>query len=747
MTRVTRRPIITLIGAVMLLVAARIAFADVSATVPADSMMSPPAEAVAPVAVEPPVSAPVIAPVSPPVAVPSTPVSDLPEIVVTGARSPRPRRTTPDTVSVVSKESLDGRNVTDLAGAIEQVPGADVVRYGAPGSVAAVFLRGARGSQSVVMQDGRPINAVGSGDADLARVPVGAIERVEVVRGAAALLHGSGALGGVVNVVTPRPPSESSGSVEARGGSFGSRWLHADAGGALGPVRWLLGGDETATDGHRRNSQGRGTNAIVKLEAFENPVLSIGFTAGDAKTGTPGTRPPADPGARSESQKQFGDGEISSLIDGQRDARRAFDSGVTYVPWVGHAFIARSYIEVTNLDFTYGWVPYDSMNFVYLPKRIDTTHTRAYTQGEELQYQGGPFLLEDIRVTLGTTLRAEQLWNTQDSYDTGGGDGTLGTERIHALIGQRSVYLSTSLKPLARISELTGVGGFDRLTISLGGRSDNHSQFGAIRNGHAGATLDVGAALLKASAGTAFRAPAINDLFWPATVYDRGNPDLQPERGRSVEWGVERTREGLFVRVGGFVRTVRDQIDWAPDAAGVWSPTNIGYVRARGTEAEGSVTRGRFTLAGSLTAIDAMQRQTEVSEVMYDFVSGVDVPVRYEKREHRVSHTPRFISAGTFSMRLKRGTTAAVSVRHVGDRLLHTVDYTNYPVLGTAVKRLPPVTLLGLRVSRPLGQDTEAYAGVDNLTDRQYSDRFGGVKDRDYPMPGRTFYAGARVSW
>lgn len=799
MTRVTRRPIEVLIGAVTLLMIARLALAGESATTisepavsgtPAVREVAPPEPSGAPGDVQP---APSIDPgmrvyphdrmerltslqdlplhwslssaglsttafderlqslrsPSGPAPAPAEPDRALrfPEIVVTGARSPRPRRTTPDTVSVAAPDLFSGRNVTDVAGAIEQLPGVDIVRYGTSNSVAAVFLRGARANQSVVMQDGRPVNAVGSGDADLARIPAGAIERVEVVRGGAALIHGSGALGGAVNVVTPRPPAESAGSVDARGGSFGSRWMHADAGGPCGPVRWLLSGDESATDGHRRNSQGRGTNVLAKLEAMENPVVSVGFTALDSETGTPGTRPPADPAARSVSQVAFGDGEVSSLIDAQRDARRAVDTAVVYTVCPGHVATIRHFTEFAELDFKYGWVPYDSSTYSYLPPRIATTHTHSDTQGLEAQYQGGPFLAEDVRVTAGAGWRKERLRNTEDSYDTGGGDGPLGVERIRARIEIGSAYLTSSLRPLARFGDLPGISCLDQLTVSFGGRNDRHSRFGAIRNGHVGAALDVGPVVLKTSAGTAFRAPAINDLFWPSTVYDRGNPGLLPERGRSVDWGIERTADGVYARVGGFVRTVRDQIEWAPDAAGVWTPTNIGYVRARGAEAEAVVTRGRFTLSGSLTSIDAIQRQREVAEVTSDPVTFADIPARYEVREHRVSHTPRFISAGTLTMKIKRGTRVGVSVRHTGDRLLHYTDYSNWPLYGTAVKRLPPVTLLGVRISRPLGKGAEAYAGVDNLTDRTYSDRFGGTKDRDYPMPGRTFYAGAKVNW
>ena len=123
-------------------------------------------------------------------------------------------------------------------------PGVAVTDHGGVGRHASVSIRGASAEQVKILLDGVPLNPSAGGGVDLSSIPPQWISRVEVVRGTEGVHHGTGALGGVVNVVTaaPRPGSW---SASATGGSFGT--YQADAQGAAGGERWgLLGSFATS---------------------------------------------------------------------------------------------------------------------------------------------------------------------------------------------------------------------------------------------------------------------------------------------------------------------------------------------------------------------------------------------------------------------------------------------------------------------------------------------------------------------
>ena len=102
----------------------------------------------------------------------------------------------------------------------------------------------------------------------------------------------------------------------------------------------------------------------------------------------------------------------------------------------------------------------------------------------------------------------------------------------------------------------------------------------------------LGASLLLAdgvrifcNAGTAWKIPSLDDLFWPATAFAAGNDRLRPESSWTLDSGVRLVPlEGLQFRVTGFLQHVVDMIHWQPSAGGVWRPANIGEVLAHGLE-------------------------------------------------------------------------------------------------------------------------------------------------------------------
>ena len=76
--------------------------------------------------------------------------------------------------------------------------------YGPQGQTKTVSIRGSTSSQILVLVDGIRLNSSFDGWVDLSRIPVDAIDHIEIVRGGASSLWGTGAIGGVINIITKK---------------------------------------------------------------------------------------------------------------------------------------------------------------------------------------------------------------------------------------------------------------------------------------------------------------------------------------------------------------------------------------------------------------------------------------------------------------------------------------------------------------------------------------------------------------
>ena len=146
----------------------------------------------------------------------SVPPATLPDVVVTPTRVPTLIDGIPAGVTVIDRNEIATRGYTTLPEALEAVPGLLVVQSGGPGGNASVFIRGTNSNQVLVLRDGVPINDPSDpgGAFNFGVDTLADIERIEVVRGPMSSLYGSGAIGGVINLITRRGSGAPHGSVE-----------------------------------------------------------------------------------------------------------------------------------------------------------------------------------------------------------------------------------------------------------------------------------------------------------------------------------------------------------------------------------------------------------------------------------------------------------------------------------------------------------------------------------------------------
>ena len=181
------------------------------------------------------------------------PVAPLPEILVHGASTvPVEAPRVGSAVTVVTAEAIRDQGAQTLPDVLRQVPGLAVSQAGGRGGITQLRMRGAEANHSLVVVDGVPINDVNNGDADLANLPVDAIERIEVVRGPQSGIWGPNAQSGVVLITTKSGRGLARPELNARveGGSFGTLQGSVSVRGAQGPFYGALSLSGLRAGGH-----------------------------------------------------------------------------------------------------------------------------------------------------------------------------------------------------------------------------------------------------------------------------------------------------------------------------------------------------------------------------------------------------------------------------------------------------------------------------------------------------------------
>lgn len=134
------------------------------------------------------------------------PAQKMPEVVVTATRVPTPVQAIPASVTVITRQDIETHGYNTLVQALSAVPGLRVSPSGGPGQVASAFIRGTDSNHVLVLRDGMPITDASdaNGAFNFGVDTLADIERIEIIRGPMASLYGSGAVGGVINLISRR---------------------------------------------------------------------------------------------------------------------------------------------------------------------------------------------------------------------------------------------------------------------------------------------------------------------------------------------------------------------------------------------------------------------------------------------------------------------------------------------------------------------------------------------------------------
>jgi vitamin B12 transporter len=508
----------------------------------------------------------------------------LEPVVITATKIETPAERLGATVTVITEEEVELHRWETLGDALRSVPGVDIQRSGSLGKTTSIRIRGATPQQVQVLVDGVRVKSPTTGSAELADIAVDQIERIEIVRGPQSTLYGADAIGGVVNIITKRGRGPFSSYTSLEAGNYGTHRERAGFSGSAGIFDYSLSGSWLGSDGQFDNDglkQGAlSTRMGVTLPANGHLGLSVRYTDTESELPMDGLTPTAqspffvlDPNAEQHSET------LTVALEWTHKPVEWFEMRARYGQfwnWLTFRDPATSADTAAgNLDELFG----------ELRSQIDVERRETELL---LAWHAGKW----NTLTLGGEYVAE--FGTNDSVS--GGVPTQLDEHLQTI----SWFVQDELRLL------------ERLILSGGLRGDDHSRFGSVTTGRAGAVLlirEIGSKL-RATWGEGFRAPTINDLFFPRF----SNPDLQPERSESWDVGFDQRFWRDRIRLGFtyFHNLYKDLIQLTfdgsqcPPGNPFGCPINVGRARTEGIEATGALDLlETLTVSGTYTYTDS----------------------------------------------------------------------------------------------------------------------------------------------
>jgi vitamin B12 transporter len=586
---------------------------------------------------------------------------ELPEIVVTASRLELSPERVGSSVTLVTGEQIQRSNVKSVGELLKDVSGLDLAQSGWMGKITTTFLRGGNSSHTLVLLDGVRINSPTTGAFNFADLTVENIERIEVIRGPQGILYGSEAIGGIISIFTKRGHGKPSISFKSEFGSFKTIKESIQLAGAQDKFDYSVAVSYTETDGISAASEQRGnreddgydnltSSTRLGFNLLKDARIELSFRTISAETEldgyTWGVGPSDDPNYVQDTRSLFGSLCIRKPL---------------YQWWTPS-------ISVSAVDTQLEGSDPDTAFNNYL---IETRRRRFENQN------------------IFTVKRLTSILGLEYETQYGKNKGKFKEEVIN-----RAIFLENRFELIQ-----------DQLFLTGGIRYDSHSTFGGhntYRFTAAYLLKDLGVRF-HGSYGTGFRAPSLNELFYPGF----GNQDLDPEKSRGFDLGVQKRlfEQRLTLDLTYFQNDFDDLISYDPVT---FTAQNIDRSEARGIEFDLSLTpKEGINIGVTYTYTDSEDKET-----------GKQLPWR-----------AKYKGAVQVDLNPLEGLTITTSWIMVRDRI--DVDGS----------KMDDYARVDLTAGYELIEQVRIFGRIENIFDREYEDV------RGYSSAGRSFFGGAEISW
>jgi iron complex outermembrane receptor protein len=455
---------------------------------------------------------------------PSPASSDVREtVVVTGSVSPDALGSLGRTIVILTREDLARLPLSNPIDALRLVPSVEVRERGPRGVQADFAIRGAAFGQALVLVNGARLNDAQSGhhNGDIP-VPLLDVERIEVLLGGGASVHGADAVGGAINVITRRAGPRFASDI-----AFGQHDLVEGAASvslAAKPVEHVFSGEFNRSTGFAPDR-----DHDVKLARYQGTIatrttLSIGYL-----------------------DKEFG----AAGFYGPSPSREWTDQTLVSAE---HRFAPRgnSLLSIDGAYRSHG------DRFVYDWRKPELSDNRHRTHAVSANARWRTALGASTQLSLGASAGRDAIDSTS--------------------LGERTFSRAGGVVELRQ-----AIG--SRLVVQPGVRVDQYSRFGTAWSPAIAASGWILPDLRwRTATGRSFRVPTYTELYYRDPNH-LASDDLVPERAWSTDVGVDAYARGWTASATAFGRWDADVIDWVRAVPTErWHTTNIRDVDTTGVE-------------------------------------------------------------------------------------------------------------------------------------------------------------------
>ena len=613
---------------------------------------------------------------------------ELEPIVVTATRTPQRLKDTPVITNLITRAEIEATGAENIGEVLEHTAGIIIHRDGHGDGVQ---LQGLDSEYVLILVDGEPQVGRIAGKLNMARLAVENVERIEIVKGATASLFGNAALGGVINIITRKATApfsmQASQSFEQNStlNSRGTLELQRDKLNAL------------LTLSHNRRSP-------IDLDASDLTTTIDGYAnvTGSARTEyqlTPATNLVFS--GQYFTQDQEGINENGPIAFDRLGDIENFSGSVG----IEHEFDAKNLQNVSPTLLTgklYATRYGDESTVINRETRETSSENLNIQDLVKGEVQFDTTLWEKHQLTLGGEVILENL---QSQRITGGERGLF----------TNSLFVQNEFRPISAFA------------LVIGGRLDNHSEFGAHFSPKLSAMYRVIDNLrVRASYGQGFRAPDFKNLYLDFTNVTSGyqvlgNPSVQPESSHNWNLGLEyQVFNGLLTRIHVYRNDLHNLIE----------AERIGKSAAGGSKFEYQNISSAFTEGTDVEAVIGPIGGF-TSAIGYAYLRGAD-------KETGLPLLNRSTHSGTLKLAYlhpNSGVQADLRGRYAsqwgffddGDKVLEPEEFA------------PSYWVWNIRVSKTLFKIFRASIGCNNIFDFKIP--------TFYTFTGRSFYGGLSLTY
>lgn len=649
----------------------------------------------------------------------------LAPVVVTSRRVETKLDDTPQRIEVIQSKDIDKTIQNDLTDLLKKNASVDVIQY--PGALSGIGIRGFKpeyggiNKHTVTLIDGRPV----SGD-NLAIINSGSIEQVEVMKGPGSALYGSGAMGGVVSMVSRQSKGDIRGQADLSYGQFNTSEAKFRAGGNIiqsidfdyaGSL--IKAGDFKLGNGQIRPATGyeMDNHAIRGGLDINNEWRLVGkwkdwkgrdvYSPGDLAYGT-----------SAQQRKQMANSDRDLRLTGHMGAHSmsaTVFSGTQFSEATILTSTTASYRlqlpaiqTVTDLTFS-GWQAQDawawSQDSVLL-FGIDTQNAKSVTRSYDLAVAGTPRKAPGTadNQRLSTGLFAENSWAFNDGNSTAyvgirRDDITVETLATPYRVGFTPSKMDfTATNPSAGFKHLLTAGW--NLHTTIGKAFVAPDALYVTGNHQTPRTLAGGTVVIDTTTG---------------------NPSIKPENSLSKDFGVEWSTSGFSVDLTMFDTKVKDKIvtikTTNPDKSVATTYTNAQDGSIQGIELQSRWAFARnykLTLGGT--------------QYFHDWTKTNGIQVDENTIPKQAFKAAIDAEIGQWTGRL--------GVRYRG-----RMKDQDWVTGGGRQVEFGGFTVADLNIRYRIDKAQSVAFSVENLTDRFYTEKFG------YNMSGRNMRANYRYEF